>query len=448
MTNLATGLQDILRNGNFRGIMRSVGIKLSAAVSSFILFLLAARVLNDDVFGRFTILFSLASMLAVFAAFGQEMLIIRLWNQYGAKKDYELLKGAVIFGIAICAIGGLISSLGFGLYLATAETEGLAWSAAFFVLALTFVLFFSHLCRSIVNVTVGDGHRDVTALVPVNLFLLICMIFGVAVSLEWLFIMLVLGCLIALVLKIKAMREQIKLKLFGAFKGIARYDIKNWTPPSLRLWVVTVLESSNQFLEVVLIGFLLNPTAAGVYFVATRLANAFSTAADAFNMFGSKHIPDHYYRREHKELATLLKTMAIMTLLVIAGGVTVFAVGGEFILALFSKSYAEFYGVLMILCLGTAGLAASGPATQMLMLTGHEGRYLKIMALSVFLRIVGFYLLIPLFDIYGAAIANAISLIVIAVFVSVSAKLLTGHDPSIMRLISSAPVPATKSNEV
>lgn len=441
-------LFDLLKNGNIRGIMASVGIKAGSAIMAFFLFLLAARVFDDEVFGRFTIIFSLASMLTVFAAFGQEIFIIRLWNQYGAKKEYGLLKGAIIFGALVCLVGGLVTGIGFAIYMAFTDQLIIALAAGAFVFICTLVLFFSHLCRAIVGVVVGDGHRDITSVLPVNLFLVIFLIASLSVSLEWIFIIYTIGYVVCLIFQTIAMRKRVAKEAFGSFKGPAQYDIKSWVPPSFKLWVVTILESSNQYLEVVLIGFLLNPTAAGIYFVATRLANIFSTAADAFNMFGSKHIPDLFYREEHIDLAALLKTMAILMVLVVVGGLSFFGVAGGFILSLFSASYAPFYGVLMILCIGTAALAATGSATQMLMLTGHEGRYLKVMAVSVFIRIVGFIVLIPYFDIYGAAFANAVSLIFIAVFVAINTKLLTGHDPSIFRLIFPSSIPTRKSAEV
>ena len=447
MHEISNQLLGILKNGSIRGIMSSVGIKAISSISAFLLFLLAARALGEEVFGQFTIIFSLVSMLAVFAAFGQEMLVIRLWNQYGAKKEYGLLKGGIIFGAVICVVAGLITAIGFAIYLNFSETMALGYAAGFYVFILTVVMFTSHLARAVVGVFTADGHRDITAVLPINLFLLTFLILSLSVSLEWVFIVYGLGFLLVVIIQIVTMLKKLKDEPFGAFKGAAKYDLKSWVPTSLKLWVVTMLESSNQYLEVVLIGYLLSPMAAGIYFVATRFANIFLTVADAFNMYGSKHIPDLFYREEHTDLANLLKTMALMMVLVVVGGLLFFGVTGGFLMSMFSESYAEYYDVLMILCIGTAGLAATGAATQMLMLTGNEGGYLKVMAASVLIRIVGFFILIPYFDIYGAAFANAISLIFIAIFVSITTRWQTGHDPSIARLVYPSRIPATKSSE-
>ncbi len=428
--------------------MGSVGVKIISAGMMFLMFLLAARVLDESTFGELTILFSLASMIAVFAAFGQEMLIMRLWNEYGAKKHFGLLKGAIIFGAGICVLLGLLSSIGFGLYLYKNDHKDLALAAAVFIFFYTLILFFSHFCRAVAGVIIADGHRDITQPLLLNLYLFTCFILSFQTTLETIFWLLTLGCLVALGFQLYAIYHHIKESPFSSYKTKAAFDLKAWMPPSLKLWFVTLLETSNQYLEVVLIGILLNPMAAGIYFVATRLANAFSTAADAFNMFGSKHIPDLYYNERHIDLASLLKTMALMTLLVIGAGLFIFSIGGTFILGLFNETYKDYYWVLIILSLGTVCLAAAGPATQMLMLTGHEGRYLTIMTTSVGVRILGFYLLIPEFEIYGAAFANALSLVLIAVFVTLSSRMHTGHDPSILRLSGTPHIPKQKQVEM
>jgi len=445
MSKINTRFRALLQNGNFRGIIGSITIKFGSAASALLLFLLAARVMDDATFGHFTVIFSLASMLTVFAVFGQEMLVIRLWNQYGAKKQYGLLKGTVIFGLAITVVGGLLATLGFGVYLGFTETIDIALSVGIFMFLRALSLFHTHLCRSIVNVRTADGHRGITAMLPANTILFLCLVLGGTIVPQWIFLLLAMGCFLALFFQLRAMLKQRSNMAVIADDAVPQYDIRSWLPPSFRLWFVAILEASNQYLEVILIGFLLSPTAAGIYFVATRLANAFSTAADAFNMFGAKYIPDLFYREEHETLASLLRTMAIMMSLVIIAGLLCFGVGAQLILGLFSKTYVEFSGVLITLCLGTAVWAASGPATQMLMITGHEGRYLKIMATGVFLRIAGFFVLIPVFDIYGAAFANAISLTVIAILVSMSTRLLTGHDPSLLRLVLRPPILAEQS---
>jgi O-antigen/teichoic acid export membrane protein len=70
------------------------------------------------------------------------------------------------------------------------------------------------------------------------------------------------------------------------------------------------------------------------------------------------------------------------------------------------------------------------------MLTGHEGRYLSIIGGTVLLRAAGFFILIPLFGVFGAVAATTVSFVWMAVMLRASAKSLTGIDGSVLRLRS------------
>ena len=109
--------------------------------------------------------------------------------------------------------------------------------------------------------------------------------------------------------------------------------------------------------------------------------------------------------------------------------------GGRFFLSIFNDAYVPYYPALALLCFGTAAVAAAGPSGSILMLTGHEGRYLKIIALTVLIRAVGFFALIPAFGIMGAVSATTISFVFMTAMLRYQSKKLTGLDGSVLRLL-------------
>jgi hypothetical protein len=129
-------------------------------------------------------------------------------------------------------------------------------------------------------------------------------------------------------------------------------------------------------------------------------------ATDAIHMFSTRHIPDLYYRREFAELDSLLDSVAGVTLAVIAAGMIAILGGGHWLLMAFSAAYLPYYGALALLSFGMAAVAAAGPSGSILMLTGHEGRYLFIIGLTVLIRTIGFFVLIPPFGVTGAVIGE------------------------------------------
>ena len=193
-------------------------------------------------------------------------------------------------------------------------------------------------------------------------------------------------------------------------------------------------------MDVVLLGFLLNPAAVAVYFVATRLANVFLTAASGMYSFGSKRIPDHYYHKQDEELAATLKTLAGMVGLIVFAGLLCVVILGHWALGIFGAEYVDYYDVLIILCIGTASITAAGAAPVILMMTGYEKNYLKSLSISVATRLSGFVLLVPMFGIYGAALAATFSQVLMALMLARNAKRLTGLDGTVLRIFSALPI--------
>jgi O-antigen/teichoic acid export membrane protein len=170
-------------------------------------------------------------------------------------------------------------------------------------------------------------------------------------------------------------------------------------------------------------------------------------ATDAIHMFSTRHIPDLYYRRQFGQLDALLDSVAGVTLAVLLGGMIVILGCGHWLLMAFSAAYVPYYGALAVLSFGMAAVAAAGPSGSILMLTGHEGRYLSIIGATVLIRTIGFLVLIPLFGVMGAVAATTLSFVAMALMLRTSAKSVAGIDGSVLRLATKfrraqAPVPA------
>ena len=80
-------------------------MKSSIIVSNFLLIMAAARVLDTEHFGIYSILFSAVGLFCIVATFGQQVSVMRWWNEYTAADDPALLKGALRFSFATCLAG-------------------------------------------------------------------------------------------------------------------------------------------------------------------------------------------------------------------------------------------------------------------------------------------------------------------------------------------------------
>ena len=361
---------------------------------------------------------------------------MRSWNEYSSADQQDLLKGALIFTCLSCLAGSLLVAIPFYGWFAATHGPLLAISVTLYLVSLSIVMTTSHLVRTAIGVGIGDGFGNVLLVIPPILYLLIGLATGNKARIDALFVLMAAGGSAAIIIHAVLMWRRIHSRFPDFITCKAVYDIPRWRQRSLKLWISNGLEASNQYVDVLIIGALMSPAVAGAYFVTTRLANAFAMATDAIHMFSTRHIPDLYYRREFNQLNALLDSVAGVTLAVIAAGMVLILGGGHWLLMIFSDAYVPYYGALALLSFGMAAGAAAGPSGSVLMLTGHEGRYLTIIGATVLIRAAGFFVLIPLFGVMGAVAATTVSFVCMALMLRTSVKTVAGIDGSVLRLLT------------
>ena len=415
------------------GIVGAVALKAGFITFNFALIFLGARTLGAEQFGIYSIVFSAAGLFCVAATFGQQVLIMRSWGEYAGDQDCGLLKGSLYYSGGISLAGAVLVAASFFVWLDITHDHALALTATMFVFLQTLVLVTSHLLRSAIGVGVGDGHANITATLLPVVYLAACLALGITPTVAIIFAFYALGVAVALIVHFLAMRKKLSALAWSPEMPV-RYDLATWNPRTVKLWLSSALEASNQYLDVLIIGYLMSPIVAGAYFVITRLANVFATAADAINMYATRHIPDLYFQKRDDDLKRMLDAVSGFVALMIVAGAVVIAGAGDWVLDAFNPDYSRYYLPLLVLSFGTASIAASGPAAYMLMLTGHEGRYLSILAISITLRAIGFFVLIPRYDLLGAVIASSLSFLFLGIELTRWASAKTGYNCSILRL--------------
>jgi O-antigen/teichoic acid export membrane protein len=432
--NVIGSLVGLRRNAALRGMAWVFVLRAATTILNLLLITLAARTLGNGAFGTYSILFSAAGLFCVVATFGQQIVSMRSWSEYSSAGQHRLLKGAMIFSGIACLAGSALVAIPFYAWLAATHDWLLAASVTFYLVMLSIVLTTSHLVRTAIGVGIGDGIANLLLVVPPIVYLVVSMLCRTGTEISTIFLTMAAGATTAVFIHVVSMWRGAHARFPGIGSSQTIYDTRRWFVQSLKLWLSNGLEASNQYADVLIIGFLMSPTVAGAYFVTTRIANAFAMATGAIHMFSSRHIPQLYYRRQFGQLNTLLDSVAGVTLVIIAGGLLLILGAGPWILKAFNQDYESYYGALALLSLGTAAVAAAGPSGSILMLTGHEGRYLSIIGGAVLLRSAGFFILIPIFGVAGAVAATTISFVCMALALRNSAKNLTGIDGSVLRL--------------
>ncbi|MCC8966773.1 polysaccharide biosynthesis C-terminal domain-containing protein [Bradyrhizobium sp. Pear76] len=427
---LASVLQ-MLRRDVTRGVAGTILLKVGSGGLAFALFSLAARAMTPDAFGDFATLLSIAQIASVVGLAGQELLLVRFLNEYEVRGQAELTKGVLLSSLKNSAIGMLISIAAIA---AVASIRGEWWLLILSVSAFTAVnaglMLGSQIARSLVSILMGEGNREFFWRVAVVL-VLIAVLFGHRqLTPAELFTAMSVAMALGLVVQIVSI-----MRVLPNLRSItARFETSRWNRSAFRFWLASILEAANQYFDVILVYWMLDPATAGVYFAASRLANIFAMLSAALYTFGARRLPSLYFSKNHRELEHTLKLMAEVTALCVLSGLVIVWVGAPHLLGLFGPHFAAQQWVLIVLAIGTAFQAAGGPSAAVLQLTGHERDYVPVVAANVALRLVGFVVLIPWLGVLGAAIAATGSLVLTTIALNVLCRRRTGVDPSIMVL--------------
>ncbi|NEU94461.1 oligosaccharide flippase family protein [Bradyrhizobium sp. UFLA 03-164] len=427
---IASVLQ-MLRRDVTRGVAGTILLKVGSGGLAFALFSLAARAMTPDAFGDFATLLSIAQIASVVGLAGQELLLVRFLNEYEVRGQAELTKGVLLSSLKNSAIGMLISIAAIA---AVASIRGEWWLLILSVSAFTAInaglMLGSQIARSLVSILMGEGNREFFWRVAVVL-VLIAVLFGHRqLTPAELFTAMSVAMALGLVVQIVSI-----MRVLPNLRSVtARFETSRWNRSAFRFWLASILEAANQYFDVILVYWMLDPATAGVYFAASRLANIFAMLSAALYTFGARRLPSLYFNKNHRELEHTLKLMAEVTALCVLSGLVIVWVGAPHLLGLFGPHFAAQQWVLIVLAIGTAFQAAGGPSAAVLQLTGHERDYVPVVAANVALRLVGFVVLIPWLGVLGAAISATVSLVIATVALNVLCRRRTGVDPSIMVL--------------
>lgn len=415
-----------------------LAIMIVGAGLNFLMLILIARVLPTESFSNFAYWFSILSMLAGIGIAGQGTLIFRNWNSYVHRQDYSSAKGALIFGAAVTCIGAAITAAIVGVVqTATGETPLLIASTILFMFLLTLLYFVSPLTRAIAGFIAGDSNMEITWRLIAVVLITAMIVAGSEFSVGSIFLILSSGAFVSLLLCLISVSKNLPRKIVLARSKLDTFD---WRKRSFRIAISDIIENISLHLDVVVIGLFVDPLLAGGYFVATRIANIFGRLTAAFANYASRRIAPLHFSGRHEELRKSMRDLALVALLLAGGGLLCLIVCAQWILSLFGAQYVSEVWVLLVLVAGGLTTTLAGPAPDMLLHTGHDNHYLRLLTAGLVLRCTLFLVLLPLFGTLGAAFASTIEAIFLAVLLVLSCRRLVGIDPSVLTLLDRKPV--------
>jgi O-antigen/teichoic acid export membrane protein len=191
------------------------------------------------------------------------------------------------------------------------------------------------------------------------------------------------------------------------------YKTRIWAYSALPLMVISGMQLINARADIILLGAMKGTKAAGIYVVANRGAELITFALLAVNTALAPTIASLYAKRDMKRLQQLITRSAriiLFTSLPIGLGLIFF--GNWFLSFFFGGEFAQGKTALSILSISQIVNVATGSVWPLLIMTGHEREATAGIGISALFNIIMNVILIPKWEVEGAAAATASNIII------------------------------------
>jgi O-antigen/teichoic acid export membrane protein len=165
--------------------------------------------------------------------------------------------------------------------------------------------------------------------------------------------------------------------------------------------------------DVLMLGVMVDMKSVGIYGVANRIALLLTFALNAVDAIAAPLLSSRYHAGKIDEFSQLIKKSMLISSLVSLPIFVLIILFPEIILGLFGQEYEAGASILRILAAGHYINAVTGPVGFALLMSGHEKIFsVTMLSISVF-NIMMNFILIKLHGVIGAAVATAISVVLV-----------------------------------
>jgi O-antigen/teichoic acid export membrane protein len=386
--------------------------RLAAAGLALLVQIVLARVLGVPAYGQYVFIIAWVMILAKLATLGFDTSLVRFAAAYSETDDFAALKG--LWRWSNLLVTGTAASVLAALAILVAGNATLSFSPAEYAgLALIPLLALTALRQALMQ----SQQRVVRALLPDSFLRPLLLLAAIAV---WVW---VLGYRPDLsdVLSVQVAAAAASLVL-GSLMVVnmtrrrlasreAEYRGREWLRTSIPLLVTSSLVLIQNQTDVLMLGLLADRAHSGIYAVSARLSETVTYGIVAVNAIFAPLCAGLYARGEREDLQQLMRRAARTGFLLAAVISLLLLALAKPVLGLFGPVFVTGFAVLGILLLGQLFSAGAGSVGMIMAMTRHQVTLAWLSSGSLVLNILLNALLIPLWDMTGAAIATTVSTI-------------------------------------
>jgi O-antigen/teichoic acid export membrane protein len=432
---LTGGKGDAIFAMMFRGGVASLVLASTGLALGLVGQVLVSRLLGAHEFGRYAIILGWCMVFVTPVTAGMDFILLRYAPAYMSEGQTPQLLGLLKFvAIVLITTTTLASVLLFVVsfaapgVLGTATAAGIA-SMVVLTGAMAFMNTFSTVFRAAKRIVLSQTYSQVVR--PVLVIGAVCAAYvtGIFFDAESAILITALAAALALAALLGHLRATY---IRGPSKPVERAQVYDWFLLGLPLLFVTTIQQVLTQSNVMFLGALSTPIEAGQFAVASRLATLATFGMSALASITSPMIVTAHQAGDVASLRRIASVNARLALVCALGVACVLLAAGSYVLQLFGPGFEQAWQPMVILLVSGIISAASGPAAQLLMMTGKQNQVLLVMLVALAVHVILSLALIPEYGASGSAIAASAAIAVSTAMMMWRAWESTGVDSSIL----------------
>lgn len=405
--------QDVVNTAGSAAIA-GVG-ELIFAVLRYVTNVVMTNIVSQSIYGIFVTTYTCVTIISYIANLGLDSATLRFLSTYRAQDDHNRAAGLIRFVLWMTLISGLLCGALF--FLGTTALAHFVYHNDVYEVPFKEAALLIPLLA--VQLTLSNGLFALKAIKwkvyvdrliqPALTLVFIGVFYLLGLRLEALILAMICG-LIASVITGKYFLGKASRPL--VHNAVPKFEPKVWLGFSLPMFLSSMIQSILNSTDVLFLAAFATTAQVGLYSAADRMSGLVVIPLVALNLIFSPLIAEYYARGERKQLADMSKVVTKWALSLSLPVFLCFCIFHQAILSIFSKDYTAGGTVLIILSLGNLIDAGVGSVGYLLSMTGRARVVLANSVMTIVLNVgLGFFL-VPRFNVIGAAVAAALTIII------------------------------------
>lgn len=431
MAALRLRAANALRDPGLRGVLTSISVRIAAAFVGLGLQILLARAMDLRDYGVYVILWTWVSVVGQIGVLGFYDSAARFIPRYGRREKHAHLAGYIETGFRAVLIGsGLLAALALAFLFILPGLVEPAFLLPIAVLAIGFPIL--SLETYLTGIARGFGWYALSTipgfiLRPVLVMAGVAMASLAGVPLDAVTVLAIVALASLLVLLVQAFVLRARLPKSPSPPTKAPGRRRFWLLASVLMMPAMTAEELFVWIDVLILGFLVPPDQASLYFAAQRSLSLAAFVQYGFMLVAARGFSLSLASADRQALQARITRSTNATFWLTIPSVALTLVAGYPLLHLFGDAFVSAYPCLVLLGLSYVVRAAIGQASELLVVQGRYRLSLVIVMVSIAVCVLAMLTLVPQYGIIGAAAAMVLVQVVRLVVVTVLVHRHTGY---------------------